>query len=219
MAAPAPPSIDALAQQLGPRKGVLWAVESSKVVSSKTHPADQSATGAAEAWVKNPNPSTQAGATSAAKKTDFQGPGAWAAQAAAWAHPSGGNAPAGAAGMGASQTPPAPGASAPSSAGGHAAATGAPGPLVSAAVAGSVALSAALFAGVKPPTGKTPTAPNSPAAPQAGKPGIPKFPASTKPPAPPPPTAAELAKITKIQKPFIDLGQKILLDKSLFAKG
>ena len=217
--APAQPSIETMAQKLGDRKGVLWAVESSKLVSTKTKPADQSATTAAEAWVKNPNPSTQAARPRPRRRPISKGRvlgphrrRLGASERAA--------VPAGAAGAGANQSASAPGIFAQSSAGGHAGATEAQVRQSRSRWLDRLRFGA-LFAGVKLPTGKgpaAPTAPISPAAPQAGKPAMPKFPASTKPPAPPPPTAAELAKIDKINKPFIDLGNKILLDKSLFAK-
>jgi hypothetical protein len=42
--------------------------------------------------------------------------------------------------------------------------------------------------------------------------GVPQAPQI--PQAPPVPSPAQLAKIDQIQKPFIDLGKKILLDKS-----
>src|SRR5207249_1021214 len=82
--------LDSLANLLGDRKGVWWAVQSSKMVPpGGTSPLDKLAASAAEGWVKNPTPATQAAAVEAAKKTDFQGPGAWAAQAAGWADPAG----------------------------------------------------------------------------------------------------------------------------------
>lgn len=193
----APPiTIDALAKELGDRKGVLWAVESCKRVKSKTTPTDQAASAAAEAWVKDPTPANHTAAAAAAKKTDFQGPGAWAAQAAAWAHPTGQTAPAAPA---APAQPGSPGTAA----------------LVPKAVAGSVSISAALAAGAKPPAG----APTLPAPPQLGTapsaPAAPTMPTMPQAPAAPQtPSPAELSKIAKIHQPFIDLGKKILLDKS-----
>lgn len=47
-------------------------------------PADVQAMRAAQAWVKNPSPEAQKAAVEAAERTDFQGPGAWAAKAVAW---------------------------------------------------------------------------------------------------------------------------------------
>jgi hypothetical protein len=218
MAAPLPPTIQSLAQQLGPRKGVLWATESSKLVGTKTQPADQAAAQAAEAWVKNPNPSTQAMAAAAAKKTDFQGPGAWAAQAASWAHPSAHGVASGAGVTGANRQASAPVAGVNSPPAGHAGNSAATASLVAGAVAGSVSIAAALAAGAKPPMQKASVAPAAPTAPsRPGIPGLPKIPTLPKIPVVPPPTPAEAAKIAKIQKPFIDLGTKILLDKSLFA--
>jgi hypothetical protein len=199
-AAPPGPTIDSLAREMPERKGVLWAVESSKLVKSKTTPVDQQATEAAEAWAKDPTPANHAAAAAAVKKTDHQGPGAWAAQAAAWSHPTGN---------------PSPTALAVKSGSAPHAAPGAPNPavsLVSVAVAGSVALAAALFAGAKPPAPQQPAAPQALGPPNApGKLAVPPMPAVPQPPAAPGP--AELAKIAKVHKAFIDLGQKILADK------
>lgn len=225
--APAP-TIPDLAGQLGDRKGVLWAVESCKLVNSKMTPLDQQACAAAEQWAKAPTPANHAAAAAAAKKTDYQGAGAWAAQAVAWAPPGGGAAPSASTPLAGGATPKAAGSargSAPGgipvnvTGGGHSSAA-VSGSLVSAAVSGSVSIAAALFSGVKPPTGSPPATAGAapPSTTQASAPGAPKFPAmpaAPKLPAmPPPPSPADLTKIAKIQKPFIDLGQKILLDKS-----
>jgi hypothetical protein len=200
------PTIDSIAQQLGPRKGVWWAVQSAKKVPGT--PQDHRALSAAEAWVKNPNPATHAAAASAAGKSSFQSPGSWAAQAAAWSHPHGAAAPAagGAAGSGGGAA--------------GAAAVGSTSSLVPHAVAGSVKLSAALASGQKLPIsgapGTAPVAPGAPAA-VAAKPGQPGAPAvaGAKPPANPP-TAAEQAMVDKIHQPFIELGKDILSGKNIW---
>ncbi|HEY2588580.1 MAG TPA: hypothetical protein VGI81_22755 [Tepidisphaeraceae bacterium] len=227
MSSAAPPTIESLATKMPDRKGVLWAVESCKLVKSKMSPLDQQASAAAEQWVKQPTPANQAAAAAAAKKTDYQGPGAWAAQAVAWAPPGAGAAPSASVPLASGITPNAAGSArgtAPGvvplnvTGGGHSSAA-LTGSLVSVAVAGSVSIAAALFAGVKPPanqptavgTAPQPAGPSSlPGAPKVpAMPGVPKL-----PPMPPPPSPAELTKIAHVQKPFIDLGQKILLDKS-----
>jgi hypothetical protein len=109
-----------LAHGMPERDSVWWACQSSQKVAPKLNSADSSALTAAQNWVKNPTPDTQAAAAAAAAKTDFKGPGGWAAQAAAWSKPSG---------------------AAASGAGGGAAA---PAGLAGAAVAGSVLLAAGL---------------------------------------------------------------------------
>jgi hypothetical protein len=67
-----------------PRESVGWACQSSAKVADKLEPADKNALAAAQNWVKNPTPATQSAAAAAAAKTNYQGPGAWAAQGAAW---------------------------------------------------------------------------------------------------------------------------------------
>jgi hypothetical protein len=76
-----------LAHGMDDRKGVFWATRSAEKVSDTLPPADREALAAAQAWVRNPTPETQALAAKAAARTDFRGPGAWAAQGAAWAEP------------------------------------------------------------------------------------------------------------------------------------
>jgi hypothetical protein len=88
------PSIDSLSKQMDDRKNVWWAVQSSKKVpAGSTTPADQHASAAAENWVKNPTPSNQSAASAAAKSAGHAGPGAWAAQGAAWSKPGAGSTP------------------------------------------------------------------------------------------------------------------------------
>ena len=74
-----------MAHGLPDREGVWWAVQSAQRVSEHLPPSDLLAVQAALNWVKNPTPETSAAANAAAANTDYRGPGAWAAQAAAWA--------------------------------------------------------------------------------------------------------------------------------------
>jgi hypothetical protein len=79
--------VKVLAHGMDDRKGVFWATRSAEKVAGTLPPADREALAAAQAWVKNPTPEAQALAAKAAARTDFRGPGAWAAQGAAWAEP------------------------------------------------------------------------------------------------------------------------------------
>jgi hypothetical protein len=80
-----------LSHGLSERQAVLMACLSALKVAEKLNPEEVVALRAAEAWVKNPTEATKAAAAAAAAKTDFRGPGGWAAQAAAWSK---GSAPA-----------------------------------------------------------------------------------------------------------------------------
>ncbi len=181
-----------LAHGMPERESVGWACKSSAKVSDKLEPADKSALGAAQAWVKNPTPANQAAAAAAAAKTNYQGPGAWAAQGAAWA-----------------KAPGAPAAPAAPNLTGH-------------AVAGSVMLAAAKSAGkmpaIQPPALAAPAMPKVPTlqAPQVAAPKVPALQppqmALPKPPAlspPKPPALPERVETAKIHQPFIDLGHGI----------
>lgn len=77
--------IKVLAYGLAERDAVGWAVQSVKRVADKLTPLDAAALRAAELWARSPSAQSRAAAEAAAKRTDFQGPGAWTAQAAAWA--------------------------------------------------------------------------------------------------------------------------------------
>jgi hypothetical protein len=129
-------------------------------------------------------------------KTNYQGPGAWAAQGAAW-----------------SKTPGAPAAGAPPNLTGH-------------AVAGSVMLAAAKSApkapAIQPPSLQAPAAPAMPKAPamptapkvpslQKPQVAMPKAPAVSppSPPSPPPAPLAQRVETAKIHQPFIDMGHGI----------
>ena len=191
-------SVNFLANGMPDREGVLWASQSAQQVSDKVPPADAQAAKAAEVWALNPTPASQAAAAEAAKKTDFQGPGAWSAQGAAWAKP---------------ETP----AAAP----GAAQAAAVPEQrLAPQAVSGSVLLSAAKAGDVKPPTPEMPQAPamKAPAF-EAPKFETPKFEApklsAPEMPAPPPaPSPEEMSKAYQLQQPFIARGLDIASGKT-----
>ena len=80
--------VKTMAHGLPDREGVHWAAQSAEKVSDKLPPDDVQAMKAAQAWAKNPTEANQAAAAAAAAKTNLQGPGALAAQGAAWAQPS-----------------------------------------------------------------------------------------------------------------------------------
>jgi len=79
--------VKTMAHGLPDREGVHWAASSAEKVADKLPPDDLNAMKAAQAWAKNPTPSNQAAASAAAAATNFKGPGAFAAQGAAWAQP------------------------------------------------------------------------------------------------------------------------------------
>jgi hypothetical protein len=145
-------ALNALAHAMRERDAVFWACQSAEQVADKLNGPDRAALAAAQAWLGNPAPDTRAAAAKAATKTDFSGPGAWAAQAAAWAKVPGAPAPADLGKV----APAAPaGSSAPS--------------LAASAVAGSVLLAAGL---VKRPAMPEPTPPR-PQIPGVQKPAVP----------------------------------------------
>jgi len=83
-------AVKSMAHDLPERKSVWWAAQSARKVANSANTSDFEAIQAAETWVKNPTSQTQKLASVAASKTDFQTPGPWAAQAAAWAGAGGG---------------------------------------------------------------------------------------------------------------------------------
>ncbi len=178
--------IQLLAHGMPENESVGWACKSSAKVADKLEPADKSALQAAQGWVKNPTPATQKAAAAAAAKTNFQGPGAWAAQGAAWA-----------------KTPGAPAVPAAPNLTGH-------------AVAGSVMLAAAKSAGKLPviqaPALHMPTLPKAPTL-QAPKLALPKAPTLAAPqiavPKPLPPPLPERIEMAKVHQPFIEQGHRI----------
>ncbi len=189
-----PEAVHLLAHGMPERESTWWACQSSQKVASKLNPADHSALSAAQAWVRNPTPETKAAAAAAAAKTDYTGPGAWAAQAAAWSH---------------TPAPAAPGAVAPAT-------PAAPVGLTAPAVAGSVLLAAGLVnRPAMAPTPKPklqmpamPHAPNTLAAPQLAA-----LPTPATPQIPP----VDRTKQSKMLQPFIDLGKEVAGGKNSWA--
>lgn len=163
----APEAIDLLAKQLPEQDAVRWAGDSCDVVSEKLTPKDKAALDSCKAWLAEPGLTNKSLAGAAAAKAGHGGPGAWAAQAAAWAKTLG-------------EPKPLPN---------HPA-------LLAQAVAGSVMLAAALTQpGVtlpKPDDG-TLTPANLPAFPN--KPSAPSSPVPVAAPNPPP--AADLCRLYK----------------------
>ena len=177
--------VKTLAHGMPDREGVAWAAQSAEKVSGSLPPADVEAMQAAKAWSANPTPETQAAAAAAAAKTDMQGPGALAAQGAAWAKPAASaGAPAGASTSGAMATPR----------------------LTPLAVSGSVLLSSAIAANPQVAAPKVPTA----AAPTLKIPEVPQMPQAPQlnvPAAPAPVVPPEVqAQTFQAQHPFIASG-------------
>jgi hypothetical protein len=158
-------AIKTMAHGMPERESVWYACQSSDRVADKMAPADKDALAAAKDWVKNPSPATQQQAADAAAKTDYQGPGAWAAQAAAWSQSTPGTAsalPASAAVPGGGQTPAA--ATLPS--------TGAMPKAAAVPGAGSLAKAGGVPAAPSlPKVGEVPKAPTIPGADALGKSG------------------------------------------------
>lgn len=186
-------AVKTLAHGMPERESVWWASQSAGKVSDKLPAADVQAMKAAEAWVKNPSPTTQAGAAKAAASTDFQGPGAWAAQAAAWSQPSAATPAA---------APATPTVTAPVASQN----------LTPHAVTGAVMLAAAIAAKPELAAPKLAAPSASPAGltgPKLAVPGM-KAPAAELPQlAQAPLTPAEQTKSYEALKPFIDLGKEV----------
>jgi len=179
--------VKTMAHGMPDREGVLWASKSAEKVSDKLPPEDVQANQAAQAWVKNPTEANKAAAGAAAAKTNYQGPGALAAQGAAWSQPT---SPTAAPAAGAAASPR----------------------LTPHAVAGSVLLSAAIAANpaVAAPKVQTPTlqspSPTLPAVQVAQMPTPQAAPATVPP---------EVQTQTfKEQHPFIAMGLDIASGKS-----
>jgi hypothetical protein len=180
-------AVKGLAHGMPEQDSVKWACESSRKVADKLNPEETAALEAAEAWVKSPTPEAQAAAQAAATKTDFSGPGGWAAQAASWA-----------------KSPSAGAGSAPSAGAGAPAAAG-PG-LAASAVVGSVLLAAGL---TKQPAMPPPQKPKLDAATVQKIAEAPISKTSAPQAAPAPMPAADQGKLAKLLDPFIDLGKNI----------
>jgi hypothetical protein len=180
-------AIKTLAHGMPERESVWYACQSSQRVAGQLPPNDATALNAAEAWVKNPNPATQANAAAAAAATDYQGPGAWAAQGAAWSTTTPGAPP----------LPAVPGMN--------------PASLTPHATASSVQLASAMEAGapmpkIDMPALQQPVPPELPAVP-----ALPQAPALAGPTAPalPQMSPPELQKTAQVQQPYVALGKDI----------
>lgn len=79
--------VKTMAHGMPDQEGVMWASQSAEQVSGQLPPEEVNALKAAQAWAKSPTPANQAAAATAAAQTNYQGPGAWAAQGAAWSQP------------------------------------------------------------------------------------------------------------------------------------
>jgi len=182
-------SVIFLAHGMPEQQAVWWACKSGDKVQDKMAPPDIQAKKAAEAWVRNPTPQNQKAAAETAQKTDFQGPGAWTAQAVAWSKEF----------------------SAPVDA-------ELPAEVMNAhkfmaqqqktgdAVAGAVKLCAALDKGSLVPKPAAPAVAPAPKLPDVKVPALSYEPPPLKPPEP---DEKELAQIFDALKPFIDLGRDI----------
>ncbi len=84
--------IKTIAHGLPDREGVHWAAQSAEKVADKLPAEDVQATKAAQTWVKSPSAQNKAAAGAAAARTNYRGPGALAAQGAAWSQPGGATA-------------------------------------------------------------------------------------------------------------------------------
>jgi hypothetical protein len=185
-------TVKALAHGMPERDSVSWAAQSSQKVADKLNPQEQAATKAAQAWAKNPTEANKLAAAEAASKTDFRGPGGWAAQAAAWSK---GSAPA------AANAPARAASSAPA---GTTTTTAAPA-LTPAAVTGAVLLAAGLSNG---PAMSPPQKPDLQAQPIKALQA--KVPTVSQPETPP----VDQSKMAKSLQPFIDLGKSIASGKN-----
>ena len=77
-------AVNFIAHGLPEREAVWWACQSARTVADKLNSAERTALAAAEAWVRSPSLEKKAAAAATAAKTEFKGPGGWAAQAAGW---------------------------------------------------------------------------------------------------------------------------------------
>jgi hypothetical protein len=181
--------INVLAHGMPERESVHWACQSSRQVEGQLVPADKQALEAAEKWVQNPSEATKADAATAASKTDFKGPGAWAAQGAGWSKSMAGTAPA----------------------------AGPTGSAVSGSVHMSAAMaSKAIPASAAPAAPVLPSAPAQPTLPTAKATAPPSPTVPEPPPGEIPPNVLE--QQAKMHKPFIDLGKTIADGKNTWAQ-
>jgi hypothetical protein len=82
-------SVEFLAASLPEEDAIRWASESCALVAPKLTPNDQAALDCCNAWLAEPTATNGKLAGAAAARADYSGPGAWAAQAAAWAETTG----------------------------------------------------------------------------------------------------------------------------------
>jgi len=174
-------AVKVLAHGMEPRNAIGWAVKSAQRGGISRDPADDAAARAAEAWVTSPGDKTLAAAAAAAAKTDFQGPGAWAAQAVAFTRPQ----------LKVLEVPHRPPIKLPVAEG-----------LCAQAVAGAVMISAA-----RTREGSVPAAP-LPSRPAKTLPPVVVVPAGKPQPAPPTSAAERKAAAPSID-PFIELGKDV----------
>jgi hypothetical protein len=168
-----------LAHALPPRDSVRWATQACALVAGQQTPADRQAAEAARLWSAQPTEENRQRALAGATEAGHAGPGAWAAQGAAWA--------------GAAPTPGAP----------------PPADLTGKAVAGAVMLAAAMTRpGVQLPPVAKPAAPNAPTLAAPALPALPQL-AVPPPAAPALDTAAEAEQLCRVYKPFVDSGLAI----------
>lgn len=186
--------VKTLAHGMPDREGVHWATQSAGKVSDKLPADDLHALKAAQTWVKSPTDANKAAAGAAAAKTNYSGPGAWAAQGAAWSQP-------------ASPAAAAPGAAAPPRMTPHAVSASV---LMSSSIKANPALAAPKpqVPAVKAPALQAPAL-QAPAM-QAPKLAAPQAPAPTVPPAVQAHTFAQ-------QHPFIKDGLDIASGKNAIA--
>lgn len=80
-----PEVVDQMAAEMSPKQGVDWATKSGDMVKDQLPPEDVAGLEAAKSWQANPTPRAARQAKRTAMNAGHQGPGAWAAQAAALA--------------------------------------------------------------------------------------------------------------------------------------
>lgn len=180
-------AINGLAHGMPERESVWYATQSSRRVQHLMTPDDKTALLAAEDWVKAPTPANQARAAAAAAATNHSGPGAWAAQGAAWSSVTPG-------------TPAAPGLVPQATAG-------------SVQLASAMEAKGAPIQ--RPEIPATPGLPQAPQAPQLEVPQLetPQLALAQ----PPPPDPAADAATAKAQAPFVTLGKDVAAGDNTWA--
>jgi hypothetical protein len=82
--------VKTMAHGMPDQEGVLWAAKSAETVSDKLPAGDVEAMKAAQSWAKSPTDVNKSAAAAAAANSGYKGPGALAAQGAAWSQPAAG---------------------------------------------------------------------------------------------------------------------------------